>query len=1136
MTDPRFPRPVISGCRRLLPVLAVMLLLAGRGAEGAPVFGETVLLTQPDGARVTVRAWGDEYHQRLEDLAGYTLVRDPDDGRLCYARLTLAGDAFESTGVPAGAPVPAGLAPGLRLPGDVVAAKVLAAQQAAGRLPADGNKSDYPIPAVTGSVRGIALLVDFGDEPAVLTPEQVEAHLNEPGYSDFGNNGSVRDYYADVSGGRLDLTHEVTPFYYRAAHPKSYYEDPAISAGWRARELVTEALDYLNRRGFDFSGYDANGDGFVDLVSCFYAGAPGSGHGFGLWPQAGDVGFMADGVTVRLWQISPLRDELSIGVACHEIGHALMQWPDLYDIGFESWGAGLFCLMSNPGAYRNPLQPCGPLKYRSGWTQNVLLDGVMAGQEAPVDGNVVFLVPHPEISNELYILENRQRSGRDEFMPDEGLAVWHVDWRGDNSREAMLPDIHYMVTLVQADGRWDLERDANWGDDTDLFGGDGYTTFNPDTSPPARWWRGQDANLFLDSISGPGPVVTFDFRDGIGRWPVQLTVEPAALPAPWRISGADGYIKTGTGTRLVHVPDEGSYVVTWRDAPGWQAPPSAAVYVPEAGPVPEVEGVYTHPPFAQTAVPALDHEAAGRGGQALDVDADGDLDLFVWRDGEGDLLLRNDGGWQFTDATPWPLAEPARTLAAAWADVDGDGDQDVYVVRDGADLLLRQTSPGTFAGDVERASAVDDSTRGAVWIDHDGDGWLDLHLVREGEGDLILRAPGAAAGLAGYQPLSILPGLSFSRTVGGSWCDYDANGRLDLYMVNAYGANVLARNELPAHFVDRTHGGLGLPYRSGAATWGDHDGDGDFDLYVSQDGAADVLFNQYDGIFVMSSEPQTDTPGAGRDAVWADFDNDGDLDLYLARRNEPDRLLMNQDGQWREASMLLPVVDGPSMAAVVADYDADGGLDLALVRDGEPSVMLRNTMFRGHWLQIDPVGYGGLREPVGSVMRLYVGDRVLLRHVPASSGPSRRPPRVHFGLGAATHADSLQVLWPDGRTSMVRSIEADQVLAVHQPTPGGTGGGEVPAVTTLLPAWPNPFNPGTNIAFDLARPGRATVRLYDVAGRLVRTLADDDFPVGRHTVRWEGADGAGRPVAAGVYLARFQADGVTRTIRLALVR
>jgi hypothetical protein len=294
MTDPRFPRPVISGCRRLLPVLAVMLLLAGRGAEGAPVFGETVLLTQPDGARVTVRAWGDEYHQRLEDLAGYTLVRDPDDGRLCYARLTLAGDAFESTGVPAGAPVPAGLAPGLRLPGDVVAAKVLAAQQAAGRLPADGNKSDYPIPAVTGSVRGIALLVDFGDEPAVLTPEQVEAHLNEPGYSDFGNNGSVRDYYADVSGGRLDLTHEVTPFYYRAAHPKSYYEDPAISAGWRARELVTEALDYLNRRGFDFSGYDANGDGFVDLVSCFYAGAPGSGHGFGLWPQAGDVGFMAD--------------------------------------------------------------------------------------------------------------------------------------------------------------------------------------------------------------------------------------------------------------------------------------------------------------------------------------------------------------------------------------------------------------------------------------------------------------------------------------------------------------------------------------------------------------------------------------------------------------------------------------------------------------------------------------------------------------------------------------------------------------------------------------------------------------------------------------------------------------------------
>ena len=161
---------------------------------------------------------------------------------------------------------------------------------------------------------------------------------------------------------------------------------------------------------------------------------------------------------------------------------------------------------------------------------------------------------------------------------------------------------------------------------------------------------------------------------------------------------------------------------------------------------------------------------------------------------------------------------------------------------------------------------------------------------------------------------------------------------------------------------------------------------------------------------------------------------------------------------------------------------------------------------------------------------------MLLRHVQASSGPSRRPPRVHFGLGAATRADSLQVRWPDGRTSMVRDIEADQVLAVHQPTPGGTGGGEVPAVTTLLPAWPNPFNPGTNIVFDLARPGRATVRLYDVAGRLVHTLADGDFPAGRHPLRWDGVDRAGRSVAAGVYLARLQADGVTRTIRLALVR
>ncbi len=1118
--------------------LSIFIMAISVDVSALPMFGEAASLVQPDGSEIMVQVWGDEYHQRLEDMAGYTMVRDPD-GWICFARLDVSGEELESTGVRAGSLPPAGIEPGIRLPGDIVQQRVIEAQQVAGRIPREGDKADYPVPATEGAVRGILILADFPDEHAVMDPAIIEAAFNEIGFSGFGNNGSVRDYYRDISAGRLDLTHEVPDHYYRAAHPKSYYEDPGQSQGWRARQLVTEGLQDLERHGFDFSQYDANGDGYVDLVTCLYAGSPALGHGVGLWPQAGEAGYQVDGVTARLWNINPIRDEFFIGTACHEIGHALCQWPDLYDTGFESWGAGLFCLMSNPGSTRNPTEPCGPLKYRSGWTHDILLDGVMPDLEARAGENQVFVLPHPIVSNELYIVENRQRFGRDASIPDDGLAVWHVDWRGSNNREAMQPDIHYMVTLVQADGRWDLEHDANWGDDTDLFGGEGYDRFAPDTSPSARWWRGLAADLHLEDIGEPGPVMEFSFRDGVGRWPLELIVEPVDLDAPWQITGADGYIKFGAGGRTAHVPDEGSYVVTWRHVPGWQAPPSEAVWVPEAGPAPEVTGMYSHPPFASTAVPALANPAPGRGGQIVDFDSDGDLDLFLCRDGESDNLLRNDGGWQFTDVTPPVLAQPAATVAAAWADIDADGDQDVYLVRRGAaGLLLRQTAPGFFASDAEFTIVTLDSVRGATWLDHDHDGKLDLHLVREGESDLLLRSPNKAGPvLAEYEIRDILPGHSFARTVTGTWCDFDRDGRPDLYMVNNFGSNVLAHNRLPVQFADVTHGGLGVPYRGGAAAWGDHDGDGDFDLYIAHDGGSDVLLTQYEGTFVMESEENTDTPGAGRDATWADFDNDGDLDLFIARYGQSDRLLMNEgEDLWRESPLMLAGLDGPTVAVIAGDLDADGGVDLVLDRDGMPPLVLRNSMNRGHWLQVDARGFAGLRDPVGAILTLHLGDRVVLRQIDARSGPSGNARRVHFGLGAATVADSLVINWPDGETQIVRDIAADQILEVVEPASGGTGSEEVPVVTNLMPAWPNPFNPGTNLAFDLASNGPARLVIYDVKGRRVRTIHDGDLPAGRHPFRWDGRDNGGRGVAAGVYVARLEAGGMTFNTRLAFVK
>ena len=90
--------------------------------------------------------------------------------------------------------------------------------------------------------------------------------------------------------------------------------------------------------------------------------------------------------------------------------------------------------------------------------------------------------------------------------------------------------------------------------------------------------------------------------------------------------------------------------------------------------------------------------------------------------------------------------------------------------------------------------------------------------------------------------------------------------------------------------------------------------------------------------------------------------------------------------------------------------------------------------------------------------------------------------------------------------------------------------------TRLLSASPNPFNPRTTIEFELDRPGRADIRVYDAAGRQVAILVDDHRDAGPHRIEWDGRDHEGRAVAAGVYFYRMVADQFSDTKRMVLVK
>lgn len=99
-----------------------------------------------------------------------------------------------------------------------------------------------------------------------------------------------------------------------------------------------------------------------------------------------------------------------------------------------------------------------------------------------------------------------------------------------------------------------------------------------------------------------------------------------------------------------------------------------------------------------------------------------------------------------------------------------------------------------------------------------------------------------------------------------------------------------------------------------------------------------------------------------------------------------------------------------------------------------------------------------------------------------------------------------------------------------------SGAGDVPAITRLSGVQPNPFNPATTVCFELAHAGRALVGVYDLSGRLVRTLADELRPAGPQSVVWDGVDAQGQPAASGVYLVRLAADGVEQTVKASLVK
>jgi M6 family metalloprotease-like protein len=527
------------------------------------IFGELLTFGQDNGPDIRLRVFGDEHYARYETVDGYTVVYDEGVGQFCYARL--AAGAFRSTGVPAMDPPPAGLARHLQEAQPVTEVKARARQ--ARRAAATGGRDAEEVVRTlgpqqgllegrvlsSGSIKGLTILVNFQDITSTVTRADVHEMLNGTNYTRNGNICSAREYFQTVSSGRLDYTNVVVGPY-TLSRNRQFYVNTL---------LIEEALNLAVADGLDLTQFDSRHENVIDALNVLYAGQ--TQYNGELWPHNFHIDLQFGNIKTDLYLLTSLgrsAADLSIGTFCHENGHLLCRFPDMYDYGqrdgdnIPSAGVGMYCLMgagNHLDSGRSPSPVCSYLRDLVGWC-DTQIDLTTAGTYEAKHGdyNTVFKYPSSK-PNEYFIVENRSKMGLDRALPASGLAVYHCDILGSNERQQGTAANHYQCALLQADGRRDLEMNANQGDGSDLFGVIGGIALSSDSATNSREWDGRDSGLVLADITAPGDTIAF----GVGASAPSQNVVATASPMlqipdndPVGVASAITIAESGTVSRI----------------------------------------------------------------------------------------------------------------------------------------------------------------------------------------------------------------------------------------------------------------------------------------------------------------------------------------------------------------------------------------------------------------------------------------------------------------------------------------------------------------------------------------------------------------------------------------------------------
>jgi enediyne biosynthesis protein E4 len=443
------------------------------------------------------------------------------------------------------------------------------------------------------------------------------------------------------------------------------------------------------------------------------------------------------------------------------------------------------------------------------------------------------------------------------------------------------------------------------------------------------------------------------------------------------------------------------------------------------------------------------HPGWAMGVCTADVDGDGREDIYVTGLGRN-TLYRNNGDGTFTDiAGPAGLTGGGWSAGCGFADYDRDGSLDLFVSRYVKVDLDHLPEFGKGKSCTYRGIAVQCGPRGLP-------GESDLLFHNDGKGRFT--EVGEKAGVRD-------PREYFG--LGIAWVDFDDDGWPDLYVANDSGPNFLYRNQRDGTFKE-----VGFPMAvavsedggeqgSMGVAVGDYDNSGRFSLFVTNFAEEYYALYHNDGdhftdVSFRSKIAPSTLPYVGWGTAFFDYDNDGLLDLIAVNGHvypqldasrsgaaagyKQRRLLYHNrgDGTFDEvAAQFGPVLmeERASRGLAVGDLDNDGRLDVVINDlDGSPQVLRNESPRAGSWLTLKLRGKGKNTDALGAVVRVKAGKLSLQRLVQSgTSYLSQDDMRVHFGLGAAQKADSVEVRWPDGTTSRLENVAGNRIVEITQP-------------------------------------------------------------------------------------------------------